>query len=185
MRWPCIGLRVANPGVARGPIDPGQQLLCRLHVRFLGIAGRSGNGASRTAPAQLPAKVFTRPFSFPSSDGMGVDRDGLSRAKSLLGKAGYRVVDGLMVNDAGEPFRDRVSVLLAGRPAYSLALHAFAVDTGHPGGHRMIDRTSYYNRRRNADYDATLVGGGIEVPPSWEYDPFFIPHRPFTSTRPA
>ena len=38
---------------------------------------------------------------------------------------------------------------------------------------RMIDQTGYYNRRRNADYDATLVGGGFEVPPSWELRPYF------------
>ena len=37
----------------------------------------------------------------------------------------------------------------------------------------MIDRNSYYNRMRDADYDATLVGSGIQVPPSWELRPFF------------
>ena len=57
--------------------------------------------------ARLPARVFTHPFSFPSTNGVGVDR------------------------------------------------------------------TSYYHRMRDADYDATLVGGGIQVPPSWELRPFF------------
>jgi len=38
---------------------------------------------------------------------------------------------------------------------------------------RMIDRASYYNRLRNADYDATLVGGMIQVPPSWELRALF------------
>ena len=123
--------------------------------------------------ARLPAKVFTHPFSFPVTDGGGVDRAGLSRAMALLRRAGHRVVDGVMVNDAGEPFvieflsfsRDDQRILLP-------YVHSLSI-LGIEANIRMIDRAGYYNRLRNADYDAILVYGGIEVPPSWELRSLF------------
>ncbi|MDE0453017.1 MAG: extracellular solute-binding protein [Gammaproteobacteria bacterium] len=123
--------------------------------------------------AQLPAEVFTHPFSFPITDGMGVDRDGLSRARALLEKAGYRVVDGVMVNDVGEPFViEFLSFLRSDQRILLPYLRSLSI-LGIQADIRMIDQTGYYNRRRNADYDATLVGGGFEVPPSWELRPYF------------
>ncbi|MDE0421889.1 MAG: extracellular solute-binding protein [Gammaproteobacteria bacterium] len=123
--------------------------------------------------ARLPAKVFTHPFPHPSTDGVGVDRDGLSRARALLAGAGYWVVDGVMVNDAGEPFvieflsfsRDDQRILLP--YVQSLSILGIQADI------RMIERTGYINRLRNADYDAILVYGGIEVPPSWDLRSLF------------
>ena len=123
--------------------------------------------------ARLPAKVFTHPFSFPSTDGVGVDRAGLSRARALLAEAGYRVVDGVMVNAAGEPFV--IEFLSSRRPDQRILLpyvRSLSI-LGIQADIRMIDRTGYFNRRRNADYDAILVGGRIQVPPSWQLRPFF------------
>ena len=138
-----------------------------------GMPGETEKALLERHRAQLPAKVFTHPFSFPGTDGMGVDRDGLSMARALLAQAGYRVVDGVMVNDAGEPFvieflsflRDDQRILLP----YVQSLSILGIEANI----RMIDRTGYYNRRRNADYDAVLVGGAIEVPPSWDLRPLF------------
>ena len=138
-----------------------------------GLPGEAEKALLEPHRAQLPAKVFTHPFFFPSTDGVGVDRDGLSRARALLARAGYRVVDGVMVNDAGEPFvieflsfsRDDQRILLP--YVRSLSILGIQADI------RMIDRTGYYNRLRNADYDAILVYGGFQIPPSWELRPFF------------
>lgn len=138
-----------------------------------GLPGEAEKGLLEPHRGQLPAKVFTHPFSFPGTDGVGVDRDGLSTAKALLAKAGYRVVDGVMVDDAGDPF---VIEFLSFRRADQRILLPYVRSLSILGiqAHiRMIDRTGYYNRLRNADYDATLVSGGIEVPPSWELRPFF------------
>jgi len=138
-----------------------------------GLPGRAERAFLEPHRAQLPAKVFTHPFSYPNTDGVGVDRDGLSRARALLREAGYRVVDGVMVNDAGEPFaleflsfsQEDQRILLP----YVRSLSILGIDADI----RMIDRTGYYNRLRNADYDAILVYGGLEVPPSWELRPLF------------
>ena len=54
--------------------------------------------------ARLPEAVFNRVFSFPRSDGIGVDRQGLWRARQLLADAGYKVRGNVLVDTAGEPF---------------------------------------------------------------------------------
>ena len=138
-----------------------------------GLPGEAERALLEPHRARLPAKVFTDPFTFPSTDGVGVDHDGLSRARALLAKAGLGVVDGVMVNDAGEPFvieflsfsRADQRILLP----YVRSLSMLGIQANI----RMIDRAGYYNRRRNADYDAILVGGNIEVPPSWDLRPLF------------
>ena len=138
-----------------------------------GLPGEAEIALLEPHRAQLPAKVFTHPFSFPGSNGVGVDRDGLSRARDLLAKAGYRVVDGVMVNDAGEPFVIEFLSFLREDQRILLPYVRSLSTLGIQADIRMIDSTGYYNRRRNADYDAVLVYGGIEVPPSWDLRPLF------------
>ena len=138
-----------------------------------GLPGEAEIALLQPHRAQLPAEVFTHAFSFPSTDGVGVDRDGLSRARALLAKAGYRVVDDVMVNDAGEPFVIEFLSFLRADQRILLPYMRSLSTLGIQADIRMIDRTAYYNRRRNADYDAILVYGGIEVPPSWELRPSF------------
>ena len=123
--------------------------------------------------ARLPARVFTHPFSFPGTNGVGVDRDGLSRARALLAKAGYRVVDGVMVDPAGEPFViEFLSFRRADQRIFLPYVSSLSI-LGIQADIRTIDRTSYYNRLRGGDYDATLPPGvGIQVPPSL-LRPFF------------
>ena len=79
-----------------------------------------------------------------------------------------------MVDPVGEPF---VIEFLSFRRADQRILLPYVSSLsilGIQADIRMIDRTSYYNRLRDADYDATLPpGGGIQVPPSWELRPFF------------
>ena len=123
--------------------------------------------------AQLPDEVFTREFSFARSDGMGVDRHGLSKARDILAEAGWRVTEGVLVNSAGEPF---ALEFLATSPQdqrtllpYAPALSALGIQADI----RMIDSTGSTNRRRNGDYDAILVRGFIEIPPSWQLRTYF------------
>ena len=138
-----------------------------------GLPGEAETALLEAHRSQLPAEVFTHPFSFPSTDGVGVNRGGLTRAQTLLVEAGFRVVDGIMVNTEGEPF---VIEFLSFSPADKRILLPYIRSLSMLGIRadiRMIERASYYNRRRNADYDAILVGGGIQIPPSWELRPFF------------
>ena len=138
-----------------------------------GLPGEAETALLEPHRAQLPAELFTHPFSFPSTDGVGVNRGGLSRARTLLAKAGYGVVDGLMVNTEGEPLViEFLSFLQEDQRILLPYMHSLSI-LGIQADIRMIDRSSYYNRRRNADYDAILVGGALQVPPSWELRAFF------------
>ena len=53
---------------------------------------------------ELPERVFTDVFRLPVSTGTGRNRAALARAHALLTSAGWRIRDGRLVNDAGEPF---------------------------------------------------------------------------------
>ncbi len=138
-----------------------------------GLPGEAETALLEPHRAQLPAEIFTHPFSFPSTDGVGVNRGGLSRARAHLAKAGYRVVDGIMVNPEGEPFEiEFLSFSQTDQRILLPYMHSLSM-LGIQADIRMIDRTGYFNRRHNADYDAILVYGGFQVPPSWELRPFF------------
>jgi microcin C transport system substrate-binding protein len=138
-----------------------------------GLPGEAEKALLEPHRAQLPAAVFNRPFSFPSTDGVGVNRGGLTSARTLIAQAGFQVVDGILVNSEGEPF---VIEFLSFLPTDKRTLLPYIRSLsmlGIQANIRMIDRASYYNRRHNADYDALLVGGAMQVPPSWELRPFF------------
>ena len=96
---------------------------------------------------------------------------GHSSRRPVIGSFDY--LDGVMVNAAGEPFV--IEFLSSRRPDQRILLpyvRSLSI-LGIQADIRMIDRTGYFNRRRNADYDAILVGGRIQVPPSWQLRPFF------------
>ena len=154
--------------------------LTRAHSYFAnsmfaarGLPGEAELALLEPFRTQLPDEVFTREFSFARSDGMGVDRDGLSKARDILGEAGWRVIDGALVNGAGKRF---TMEFLATSPQdqrtllpYARALSVLGIQADI----RMIDSTGFANRRRYGDYDAILVRGFIEVPPSWQLRPYF------------
>ena len=123
--------------------------------------------------AQLPQAVFDRVFSFPGSDGIGVDRQGLSRARQLLADAGYRVQGNVMVDATGEPLS--IEFLCASQAKLRIMLpyvHALTA-LGIQANIDMIDTVGHTNRRRQGDFDALLLDGFIQVPPSWQLRPYF------------
>ena len=154
--------------------------LTRAHSYFAnsmfaskGLPGEEELALLEPFRTQLPDEVFTHEFSFARSDGIGVDRDGLSKARDILAEAGWRVIDGALVNAAGERF---TMEFLATSPQTQRTLlpYARALSVlGIQADIRMIDSTGFVNRRRYGDYDAILVRGFIEVPPSWRLRPYF------------
>ena len=123
--------------------------------------------------AQLPDQVFDRVFSFPRSDGVGVDRNSLTRARQLLTDAGYRIADDVLVDTTGEPLA--IEFLSASQNNFRILLPYVSALTmlGIQADIRLIESTSFINRRREGNYDAIVVRGFIEVPPSWQLRPYF------------
>ncbi len=121
----------------------------------------------------LPADVFDRVFSYPSSDGIGVDRQGLYKARQLLKNAGYRITDGVVTSAEGIPLS--IEFLSDSPTSHRILLpYAGALSMlGIQADIRMVESTRYTNRRREGDFDAILVSGYFEAPPSWQLRPYF------------
>jgi microcin C transport system substrate-binding protein len=129
--------------------------------------------------ANLPDRVFDSVFSFHHSDGVGVDRKGLSMALQLFTDAGYQMQDNVLVNRLGEPLT--IEFLIANETHQRTLLpyvRALAV-LGINANIRRIDTTGYTHFLREGDFDAILQRGWFENPPSWQLRPNF--HS--TSTR--
>jgi microcin C transport system substrate-binding protein len=121
----------------------------------------------------VPDRVFDSVFSFRRSDGTGVDREGLSIAQRLLTKAGYRIKDGVLVNELGEPL---VIQFLIYQEAHNRILLPYVRSLSVLGAQasiRMIDGTGYGYLVREGEFDAILVDGWVEIPPSWQLRPNF------------
>src|SRR5690606_40777341 len=56
----------------------------------------------------LPASVFTEPYTNPTTDGSGNNRTNLRKAQQLLSEAGYKIVNGKLI----DPATDRKSTRL-------------------------------------------------------------------------
>ena len=129
--------------------------------------------------AHVPDRVFDSVFSFHRSDGVGVDREGLSIARQLLTDAGYRMQDKVLVNRSGEPLAIEFLISEENHKRTLLPYVQTLSVLGVQAGIRLIDGTGYSFLRRHGDFDAILVGGWMETPPSWQLRPNF--HS--TSTR--
>ncbi len=105
--------------------------------------------------AQIPAAVFTRPFTLPVTDGSGYNLAQLRAAMGLLNQAGWHIRNLALVNAAGE--RMTIEILLDNAADERLVL-PYAHDLGLLGISvtlRLLDATSYQNRLQNFDFDMT------------------------------
>ena len=106
-----------------------------------------------TVRNDVPAELFTQPFTLPVYDSAQSQRQHLRRASELLAEAGWHAKGGLLLNDRGEPFR--IEFLSANADserttgAYINALRRLGIDASL----RIIDTSQYVNRVRDYDYD--------------------------------
>ena len=123
--------------------------------------------------ARLPENVFNRAFAFAASDAVGIDRKGLSKARQLLRDAGYRMEGTTLVDNGGAPLAieflsaapDNQRILLP----YVRSLTLLGVQATI----RMTDTVGHTNRRHAGDFDALVLRGFFQVPPSWQLRPYF------------
>ena len=83
--------------------------------------------------ATLPKEVFTEEFAFATSDGVGVNRDQLIRARALLAEEGWQIKNGVLVNDEGKPFTIEFLTASADNQRILNPLRQVVVDAGYPG----------------------------------------------------
>lgn len=119
--------------------------------------------------ATLPARVWTTPFHLPHSS--GTMRPNLEKALALLAEAGWRVQDGVLRNEAGEPFAFEILLDAASSNAWervSLAFVGQLKKLGMAVAVRVVDVIQYQNRVRQFDYDMIVTAWGQPLIPGAE-----------------
>ena len=116
---------------------------------------------------QVPDKVFGPLFENPVTDGSGNIRQNLRKARALLQKAGWQIIDGKLQKD-GTVFT--IEFLLV-QPAFERIVAPYIKNLAKLGIEakiRTIDPTQYQNRVTNYDYDAIVMGFGQSLSPGNE-----------------
>ena len=117
--------------------------------------------------ALVPETVFGEPVANPVSDGSGNIRPQLRKARALLEKAGWQIVDGQLTRN-GEVFE--IEFLLV-QPAFERIVAPYIQNLkrlGIAARMRVIDPTQYQNRVTNYDFDAIVYSFGQSLSPGNE-----------------
>ena len=124
--------------------------------------------------AEVPANVFTAPFTLPVNDGSGEVRANLLHAAALLKEAGWTIRDGKLVNGrTGQPF---VFEILLNDPAWERISLPFAQNLARLGIDarvRTVDSAQYKNRVDDFDFDVIVETWGESQSPGNEQREFW------------
>ncbi|NWB87404.1 extracellular solute-binding protein [Pseudomonas gingeri] len=121
---------------------------------------------------QLPARLFSEPFSLPQTDGRGIPRETLRRALALLGDAGWKLDGQRLLNKNGQPLR--VEILLV-NPNLERILQPYVENLASIGVDarlRTVDRAQYKQRLDQFDFDMILMTLDQNLSPGleqWQY----------------
>ena len=119
---------------------------------------------------QLPSELFDKPFRFPETTSVDDHRRNLVRARQLLSEAGWQAIDGILTNEAGEPF---VIKFLSQNVADSRILLPYLQDLkrlGIAATIRLVESSQFINLLRDFDFDAVLKNQDILMPPVIELE---------------
>ncbi|NCP61679.1 MAG: ABC transporter substrate-binding protein [Alphaproteobacteria bacterium] len=107
---------------------------------------------------QVPADLFTTPYTLPKTDGSGQNRQALRQAKALLKEAGWDVTDGVLKNSkTGKIFQ--FDLLLSNMSMTGL-LNAYLKNLkrlGIQAKFRVVDTAQYTSRVEDFDYDMIMT----------------------------
>jgi microcin C transport system substrate-binding protein len=110
---------------------------------------------------QLPYSVFEVAYVPPVTDGSGRIRGNLSKARGLLEEAGWSVVDGKLVDAAGEQFEIE---FLTYQPSSERVFAPYVKNLkllGIDAQIRMVDAPQYERRKNDFDFDISTTRFGL------------------------
>lgn len=121
---------------------------------------------------QLPARLFTEPFTLPKTDGRGIPRETMRKALALLAEAGWKLHGQRLQDKDGRPLRFE---LLLVNPSlerlyqpYIENLNSIGIDARL----RTVDRAQYKQRLDQFDFDMISMTLGQTLSPGleqWQY----------------
>lgn len=114
---------------------------------------------------QLPPELFTEPFRFDEVASPEEHRANMLRARDLLGEAGWKVRDGMLRDQDGEPFEIE---FLSQNPEDARTLLPYFPQLEQLGivpTYRLTESSQFINRLREFDFDGMLRNSDILLPP--------------------
>jgi microcin C transport system substrate-binding protein len=130
-----------------------------------------------TVRAEVPAEVFTTPYSNPVGGSPEAVRRNLREGMKLLKEAGYEVRGGKQVDSkSGAPLEIE---LLSEDPSFERVLLSYKPSLERMGltvSTRTIDPTQYENRLRNWDFDVVVASWGESLSPGNEQREYWGSH---------
>ncbi len=125
--------------------------------------------------AGLPPELFTGPFEPPSTDGSGPSglRVNLREATRLLADAGWRLVDGRLVDADGRPFAFEILLDAPADQKVALEFARALLRLGIEVRVRVADSAQFQGRLDAFDYDVVLVQWVSTLSPGNEQLTFF------------
>ena len=122
----------------------------------LSSSGRPASDAERALLAPFPGAVrediMKGEWRPPASDGSGRDRQMAQRALKLLGEAGYRLQDGVLMKN-GEPLAFEIMVKDRSEERLALNYADSLKRIGVEARVRLVDEVQYQRRRQKFDFD--------------------------------
>jgi len=105
---------------------------------------------------QLPARLFTEPYTLPDFDAPNGRREALREAMTLLNEAGWEVRDKVLVNkETGQPFRFELIIRQPGLEKIALVVKSRLKQLGVEMDIRLIDTGQWVNRIQAFDFEVT------------------------------
>jgi microcin C transport system substrate-binding protein len=122
-------------------------------------------------PGQIPKEVFTTPLTAPSTIPPASLRGNLRQAKKLLAEQGWKVKNGVLTSQDGEPFQ--FEILLVG-PSFERVMAPYVKNLARLGikaSYRTIDAALYADRIKSFDFDMVVnVFGQSQSPGNEQRD---------------
>jgi microcin C transport system substrate-binding protein len=123
---------------------------------------------------QLQSRLFSEPFSVPTTQGTGIPRQTLRKALGLLAEAGFKPsAQGILVNADKQPLR--IEILLV-NPNLERILQPFTENLASIGIQaklRTVDRAQYKQRLDQYDFDMILMTLPQSLSPGLEQSLYF------------
>jgi microcin C transport system substrate-binding protein len=122
---------------------------------------------------KVPDAVFTETYEAPKTDGSGNIRGNLRAALKLLRGAGWKVVDGKLVNSKGEPLAFEMLLAQPSLEKLALPLQQNLKRLGIEMSIRSVDVAQYQARTDSFDFDMIVSGIGQSLSPGNEQRDFW------------
>jgi peptide/nickel transport system substrate-binding protein len=120
-------------------------------------------------PNAVKPSIMDGTFALPESNGSGENRDGRSDALALLEKAGYRLKDGKLVNEAtGEPFSFEILSTTRAQERLLLTYARALKQVGIEARIRQVDSAQYQRRKQTYDFDMIQYFWPVSLSPGNE-----------------